>query len=261
VAHIGDAPVTADNIRKLLRRNYGPPAFALLEEVGNATGFDSNRHIDAIAMGLWPSRGLDVSGFEIKVSVGDWRRELKSPEKAEAIQRYCDYWWIVAPKGVVPIETVPANWGLMEATERTLKAKKVAPKLSPQPITREFLAAMLKRTGDWAAQIANNSTRFQEGREAGREERRYEIEKAKRDAADLRENVSRFQEASGVVIDRWNSGNVGDAVRLVLSGRHLDRIVELRRLADFLEANLESVRREIAPKEEVVIPEKKEEGS
>lgn len=238
--------MTAEDIRKLLRRNYAPPAFALLEEVGNATGFDTNRHIDAIAMSLWPSRGLDVSGFEIKISLGDWRRELANPEKAEAIQKYCDYWWVVAPKGVVPIETIPENWGLMEATERTLKAKKVAPKLSPQPITREFLAAMLKRTGDWAAQIAKDDSRFIDGREAGRKEMEYEVKLIQRQLAELESRVRQFQNASGVVINKWNAVNIGDAVRLVLSGRHIDRMQELRRLESFMAANLESIRKQIA---------------
>ena len=33
------------------------------------------RYADAIAMNLWPSRGLAVHGFEIKISRGDWQRE------------------------------------------------------------------------------------------------------------------------------------------------------------------------------------------
>ena len=45
---------------------------------------------DAVIMSLWPSRGLELHGVEIKVSRADWKREAADPAKAEAIAAYCD---------------------------------------------------------------------------------------------------------------------------------------------------------------------------
>ena len=50
-------------IEELLRQRFGPPHFAFLEQVRAGAGFDQ-RTADAMAMGLWKSRGLDLHGFE-----------------------------------------------------------------------------------------------------------------------------------------------------------------------------------------------------
>ena len=47
---------------------------------------------------VWPSRGLYLHGFEIKVHRNDWLRELKNPAKAEEIAGYCHFWWVVATR-------------------------------------------------------------------------------------------------------------------------------------------------------------------
>ena len=55
------------------------------------------RYADAVAMNLFPSRGLALHGFEIKVSKSDFKSEIENPEKSVPVQQYCDHWWIVAP--------------------------------------------------------------------------------------------------------------------------------------------------------------------
>lgn len=76
------------------------PEWACFAEVRNATGANAKRSADAVALNLWPSRGLTVRGFEIKVSKADLRNEIAQPDKAEAIATYCDEWWIVTPAGL-----------------------------------------------------------------------------------------------------------------------------------------------------------------
>lgn len=84
-------------IVEALRKRYPEPAYALITEVRNSTGYARSRtgYADAIAMGCWPSRGLDVQGFEFKTDRGDWLREWKNPIKADQFVKYCDYWWVV----------------------------------------------------------------------------------------------------------------------------------------------------------------------
>ena len=81
--------------------------------------------------------GRDVRalhGHEIKVSRGDWLRELQDPSKSAAWSRYCDRWWLVAPPGVARREELPAGWGLMEVTGAALRVTVQAPRLHPEPM-------------------------------------------------------------------------------------------------------------------------------
>ena len=136
--------MTAAEVRQALKRYYPHPQYGLVFEVAKSTGFEANRHLDAMAMSLWPSRGLHVYGIEIKVSYGDWKRELATPQKAEELAQFCDYFYIAAPRGVVPVHEIPANWGLIEVREtKTVEAKAPA-RLEPQQVSRNQLAAIFR---------------------------------------------------------------------------------------------------------------------
>src|ERR1035437_8757229 len=87
--------VSEQSLFEALQVRYKSDAYALFPQVRETTGSACTRTADAIAFGLWPSRGMEVEGFEIKISRGDWLRELKSPSKAEGIFQFCDRWWIV----------------------------------------------------------------------------------------------------------------------------------------------------------------------
>jgi hypothetical protein len=92
----------------------GGGEWAFMAQVRNAAGFDASRTLDALAMHLWPSRGLVLHAFEIKVSRSDFLREIKDPAKAEDACRLVEFFWIVAPKGVVRQGELPPTWGLIE---------------------------------------------------------------------------------------------------------------------------------------------------
>src|SRR5512139_894295 len=137
-------PTTAE-VKEAMLSRYGGDAWALFWEVPDGTGTNKCRSADAIAMSLWPSRGLLLHGHEIKVSRADWLKELKQPEKAESICRFCDHWWVVAGDAtVVRDDELPPTWGLLVMNGRGLVAKKQAPQLSPAPIDRSFLSGLLR---------------------------------------------------------------------------------------------------------------------
>lgn len=144
---------TSADVLAAMRLRYTAPEYALFEEVGNATGGGASRRADALVMGLWPSRGLDLHGFEIKVSRTDVVRELRDPRKAEAIATYCDFWWlVVGSASIVKLEEVPANWGLIVPVGgpkgTTLRTVKEAKRLEPKAIDKKFLAALLRRVSE-----------------------------------------------------------------------------------------------------------------
>lgn len=129
----------------LLSKRYAPPAYCLLGEVRDAAGFKASRSADAIAMSLWPSRGLLLMGFEFKVSRGDWLKELKTPEKAETIAAYCDTWTLVTPPDVAKLEEIPPAWGWIVADGKRLRDEKRAAQSPAKAMDRGFLACLLRR--------------------------------------------------------------------------------------------------------------------
>jgi hypothetical protein len=174
-----------DALRSQYPADHG---WMLLPQVRDATGFGGSRTADALAMNGWPSRGLEVHGFELKASRGDWQRELRKPAKAESVFQYCDRWWVVVPelpeKGdrlqIVRPAELPASWGLLIAKDGRCKAAVQAPKLKPKPLDRAFIAAVLRRLAAVGTPEAKVEAAFakgrQEGVESGRREERLRLE-------------------------------------------------------------------------------------
>jgi hypothetical protein len=138
--------VTSSDLCDALRKHYDAREWALLFNVRNTTGASSAvRCADAVAMNLWPSRGLEVHGFELKVSRSDWLAEKKRPEKAEAIAGYCDRWWlVVSDEAIVQLGELPPTWGLLHIVRGRLVVKVEAPRLEPRLLDRRFIASMLR---------------------------------------------------------------------------------------------------------------------
>lgn len=154
-------PLTESIVTGLLRErhnrggNGGSGEHAFLAQVRNGAGFDANRTFDAVSLNLWPSRGLALHVYEVKVSRFDWQRELAKPDKAEDACRVADHFWIVAPAGCVRDGELPDPWGLIEVTGDggakpwKLRTAKAAPKLHNQPtktkqLDRGLVVAMLR---------------------------------------------------------------------------------------------------------------------
>lgn len=143
----------AFEVIEALRRRFPPPAWAMFEGVSNGTGRHSRRWADALAMSVWPSRGLEIAGFEVKVNRSDVVRELRDPKKADEVAKYCDKWWLALgdPKLIKEGE-LPAAWGLLvPAGSRdgvTMKIVKDAKPLKPRKLDRVFLAAILRRAAE-----------------------------------------------------------------------------------------------------------------
>lgn len=215
--------VRAEHLLAALRERYGGREWVLLRQVAEAAGVYSGRMADAVAMNLWPSRGLELHGFELKVGRRDWLRELKDPAKAEAICQFCDRWWIVAPRDVVQPDELPGTWGLLVAHGRHLRCQVQAPRLKPLDIDRPFLAALLRRAAascEVGREYMGVEHRvYQRGRRDGEREAAREVAHAKSVEAACEESRIAFEAASGLVISTWNAGQIGEAVAVIRSLR------------------------------------------
>lgn len=210
-----------------LRDRFCGPEWAVFFEVANGTGSHGRRYADAVAMNLYPSRGLEINGVEVKVSRSDWLRELKNPKKAEDVYRYCDRWWLaVSDPNIVQLGELPATWGLMILTGKSLKIATQAPKLEPVPLDRTFFAALCRRASEVPeAQVkALVEKRVEEHRERWTYGDRQAAERARNELAELRRKVSEFENVAGFSITQaygWRDRDpkaVGAAVRFVLDG-------------------------------------------
>ena len=173
-------------------------------------------------MSLYPSRGLRLHGFEIKVSRSDWLHELKQPDKSVPIQRFCDHWWIVTPADIVREGELPPTWGHLVLKGNGLNCAAKAPQLERDAWEPAFLAALLRRghearerairEGVDAAMAAERAAIAAEV--AKRVEREVSMRSSARDEA-VRQ-LARIQEAAGLDPDRYFDGEgFGRAIGLV----------------------------------------------
>ena len=133
-----------DAYQSLLPKRFFSPEYAVMFEVPDCTGFAADRRLDVVMMGLWPSRGLELQGIEVKSHRSDWVRERKNPEKQELHARLMDMMWLLTTQeGVASLDEIPEQWGWMHCDGKKLVVKKKAPRRSPEPPSRGFLAAML----------------------------------------------------------------------------------------------------------------------
>jgi len=243
-------------LKQFVAARFCAPAYGLLWEVGNSTGFGCNRHCDGLAMSLWPSRGLELIGLELKVSRGDWVKELKAPEKAEAIARFCDKWYlVVSDTDFVKPGELPAAWGLLAPRGKSLTTIKEATHLSPVPVTRNFLAAIFRQATeqgvDKAAMKAAHAVGYQEGSEYAKQQAERSLKDTYRELNELREVLAEFRRETGITLGtgryEWN-GNakiIGKAVKLVLAGKHrrdLDELANIEAAADRAKAAVAELR-------------------
>lgn len=139
---------TASTIYDAIVAAHQPPEWACFAEVSDATGGRASRRADALALNLWPSRGLEIRGFEIKVSRSDLKRELDDASKAEAVGQFCHTWCLATPAGLVRAEdNVPPNWGLFEVTNHVGRFKRLPTYRPADEIkapTRLFMAAVAR---------------------------------------------------------------------------------------------------------------------
>ena len=224
-------------IATAMRVRYPSNAYALLFEVGDSTGFKCSRHADAICMSLWPSRGLDVTGFEFKASRSDWTKELKDPAKAEAVLQYCDFWsLVVADRDIVKPGELPATWGLVALKGKSLVTITEPTRLAAKPWPKEFLAAVLRSAADPVAAVDDAAIRNARCAVEQEANKRSEAvrERLDKKIVELTTQIREFETTAGVSIsNRWSGINAKEfavAVKSLSDGGHVAHLATLERL-------------------------------
>lgn len=187
--------------------------------MSNGTGWRrQKRFADALVLQCWPSRGITLTGIEVKVTRSDWMREFRDPSKADELRNWCAYWYLATPPGIVKVDEVPKTWGLYEIDGRNVTCAKKAPEQKTKPLDIEFIASMARhaasqqnaiRTAGHEAGYELARKRFDKGGVAEAEQKldeerrqKYQLERerddARRDFASLKAAVEVFEKTAGL---------------------------------------------------------------
>jgi hypothetical protein len=222
--------ITAADVIAGLKIQFPAPAFCLLEQVADGTGARQHRWADAVAMSVWPSRGYTLHGVEVKVNRYDWLHELQQPKKSAAVQKYCHHWWIaVSDESIVQPGELPSTWGLTVLSGKKMKVAAPAPLLEAEPWDVAFIASVFRNMAVASTveiERAVNSA-FAKGREEGGELKNSYI---KGKMEEMEASIQEFKEKSGIDIDRWNGGRIGEAVKVVMGMKN--RMEQVSRAAE-----------------------------
>lgn len=140
--------LNTEQVLHSLMKMHEPTKWAFFDElrIGTGKGKDSEQRLDAYAINYYPSKRNVTRCYEIKVSRGDFFNEIKKPWKKRAGLRLSNEFYFVTPQGLVDIEEVPNECGLMEVDEKheistTLKA----PFRDVHPPTWLFVSSICRR--------------------------------------------------------------------------------------------------------------------
>jgi len=211
----------SEDLNALVRAKYPGPAYTFLNELRDGTAFSTaGRSADAIAFGTWPSRGLSITGFEYKSYRGDWLNELKKPEKAESIARFCDSWYLVCAENVAKLEEIPQAWGWLAPGGRGLKEMKAPQPIEAKPITRIFLMSIMRSLEKSYVPKVQVEQEVKQGVEKQMLYENSMNEQRKKELAELKAKVEEFKEASGLDITndwKYPVKELGRAVKAVIN--------------------------------------------
>lgn len=135
----------------------GPPRHVVAEHVRYDPAW-GHSIADAISVDTWRAgkTGHCLHGYEVKVSRGDFMREVRDPSKHYVWARHCRYWWIVVPDQSVAIGKgakvwLPYGWGLLVLRGRWLHQVIAAQRRpQPEPLPWAATAGLMRATAQTA---------------------------------------------------------------------------------------------------------------
>lgn len=224
------------SVYSILRGKYPVEECVLMQEVSDATGSGRSRSLDFMVVNLWQSRGLHITGIELKSHRSDWLREIKNPKKQENHFKYCDYFYLLTENDTVAkLDEIPETWGWMNIKGGKVYLMKMAPKLVAEQVPRTFLCAMLRRAASKDGFI-HKSTIEEEIEKASERKKEYHDRDVKyklEELESLKKDVKEFEESSGLNFRTYGWGKIkslGAAINYVINHGLEDYKSQLERM-------------------------------
>lgn len=184
--------------RKILEIHYPAGEYVLMPEVSCGNGY-----MDWIAVGLWSSRGFPIIGHEQKSFRSDWLRELKKPAKQESHFRYLNQMYLLTDKeNVAKPEEIPAPWGWKHIKNDKVYTMKKAPQLTPEPVPKSFLTALLRRAASKEKYVHMDDIedKILEAVEKRKGHQSHLVKEQLEEFDRIKEAVKKFEDESGLKI-------------------------------------------------------------
>jgi len=159
--------MSTDEIITALRRHYSAPEWVFFDELRLGVGYqtDSEKRVDGWAIHCYQRpvhpkqpNGNTIVALEVKISRSDWLREFKpsahqrwmgqeeGESKRAAGLRASNLFYFVVPRGLVAVEEVPDDSGLIYVKpDGSLMFAKQAPFREIGTISRSFVASLARR--------------------------------------------------------------------------------------------------------------------
>ena len=191
------------------------------------------RTLDRLVCSLYESRGFELDGIEIKVSMSDWQRELANLDKADWWYRHVHRFWVAVPDEMtLKVRTeMPTGWGLITCNDAGCSVVIKATKHDAVPLPWTSVLGLLRASGGCGANALMQ--KFYEGRRVGAEEEVKRLQRTNGDErlrdelAALKEKVALFEKSSGLSItNNWDIEDTGKAVALVNKVKVCGRQIE-----------------------------------
>jgi hypothetical protein len=118
--------ISVADIHRVLRKRYAPNEWVYLEEVRLGTGFDgfflpghhvavrSDQRVDGLAINCYKSKNYRRIAIEVKISRGDFLKEIKVPDKRIGAMMISNQFYFAAPEGLIKLDELPEDCGLLE---------------------------------------------------------------------------------------------------------------------------------------------------
>lgn len=151
----------------------GGRSHVVIEEVAPGTGYRGTpRYADVLVLGVWPSCGLNLEGYEVKASRADLKKELADLTKHQAVARYCTTWSLVAWDESVLVDGIPDDWGIYLTVEgdcgRELKLHRRPAVRTPDDWPRDFVCSLVRNAFEQAPRAAHVARVATEANRRGR---------------------------------------------------------------------------------------------
>jgi hypothetical protein len=142
-------PVTkltsGDLVQRLRARFSEAGRYSVVEQLGNGTGHGCDSWIDVAVVSLWPSDGLGIDAYEVKVSRSDFTRELLNPGKNSWCRdELSSFSFVVASASIVKDGELPDGVGLFVANGDGLKVIKVPRRTERRSYSPCLMAALAR---------------------------------------------------------------------------------------------------------------------
>jgi hypothetical protein len=167
-------------------------------------GVEGRNRIDLWAIHTNPSQGNKAITYEVKISRGDFLRDVKDPTKHAHARLFSDAFYYAAPRGMLKLVEIPDWAGLIEVGPEDepiwtrIKKVKEAPILTKHSPSWPVMISLLRRVPDGAGNAAIGSVAVRDDALLSRLLFRIEKEANWLGGADTAEALRRLMGRAGV---------------------------------------------------------------